>query len=332
MSMSEQPRVTIVTPSYNQAAFLEQTIRSVLDQGYPNLEYFVVDGGSTDGSQAIIEKYADRIDWWVSEKDMGQAEAINKGFTRATGKYIAWLNSDDLYQPGAIQSAVRIMEEKPEISLVYGNVLSIDAKGEPFNLITYKNWSLSDLMSFNILGQAAVFMRRSDQQKAGNLDLSYRFLLDHHLWLRMAQYGKIMYVPETWASARIHAGAKNVALTRVCGQEAYQLAAWMPYQPGLAALYKKNRRRVWAGANRMNARYLLDGGEPWKALRAYFRSFIQYPPIALTEWRRIGYAIVSLVINVDAFKQRYLERRKAKLFTDAASENETKVDNQDGAD
>jgi len=312
--MDALPRVTIVTPSYNQAAYLEQTICSVLDQGYENLEYFVVDGGSTDGSQAIIEKYASRIDWWVSETDLGQAEAINKGFTRATGDYIAWINSDDLYQPGAILSAVKTLEDHPRACMAFGDVLSIDAEGHPFNLMTYGDWTLKDLMCFNIIGQPGVFMRRSDQLKAGLLDLSYRFLLDHHLWLRVAQYGEMVYVPQTWASARIHAKAKNVALARGFGQEAYQLAAWMPYQPGLADLYKKNRRRIWAGANRMNGRYLLDGGEPWKALRAYIRSFIQFPPIALSEWRRIGYAAVSLFFNVEKLKLQYLERRKNTLF------------------
>lgn len=331
--MVSQPRVTVITPSYNQAAFLEQTICSVLDQDYPNLEYFVVDGGSTDGSQAIIEKYASRIDWWVSETDMGQAEAINKGFARSTGEYVAWLNSDDLYQPGAIQAAVKTLQDHPEACMAYGDVLSIDAAGEPFNLMTYADWDLQDLMSFNIIGQSAVFMRRSDLLKAGFLDLSYRFMLDHHLWLRIAQHGKMIYVPETWAAARIHAKAKNVALGRGFGQESYQLAAWMPYQPGLAALYKKHRRRIWAGANRMNARYLLDGGEPWKALRAYFRSFMQYPPIALSEWRRIGYAVISLFLNVENFKHRYLDRRKRDLFeTTQTMDDNKKVERPQDAD
>ncbi len=320
--MADHPRVTIVTPSYNQAAFLEQTIKSVLDQGYPNLEYFVVDGGSTDGSKEIIEKYADRLDWWVSETDMGQAEAINKGFDRATGDYIAWLNSDDLYQPGVIEAAVKVLEANPDACLVYGDVVSIDENGLPFNIMAYGKWELKDLMSFNIIGQPAVFMRRSALLKAGNLDLSYRFLLDHHLWLRVAQQGKMIHVAELYASARMHPGAKNVALARGFGQEAYQLAAWMPYQPALANLYKKNRRKIWAGANRMNARYLLDGGEPGKALRAYFRSLFQYPPIALAEWRRIVYAAVSLVFNVEKFKQRYLDRRKQNLFA-AADSSET---------
>jgi glycosyltransferase involved in cell wall biosynthesis len=285
----------------------------------------VVDGGSTDGSKEIIEKYADRLDWWVSETDMGQAEAINKGFARATGDYIAWLNSDDLYQPGVIEAAVKVLEATPDACMAYGDVVSIDENAKPFNIMAYDDWELKDLMCFNIIGQPGVFMRRTALQKAGYLDLSYRFLLDHHLWLRLAQHGRMIHIAELWASARIHPGAKNVALARGFGQEAYQLAAWMPYQPALADLYKKNRRKIWAGANRMNARYLLDGGERWKSLRAYARSFFQYPPIALAEWRRIVYAAVSLVFNVDKFKQKYLDRRKQNLF-DGVDASETPDD------
>jgi glycosyltransferase involved in cell wall biosynthesis len=112
--MSEKPLVSIVTPSFNQAPFLRRTIESVLGQDYPNLEYIVIDGGSDDGSLAVIQEYADRLAYWESIPDKGQTDAINKGFSRATGKYIAWLNSDDIYRPGAVAEAVAYLEAHPE--------------------------------------------------------------------------------------------------------------------------------------------------------------------------------------------------------------------------
>src|SRR5512139_1414374 len=120
------PLVSIITPSYNQARFLETTIRSVLDQDYPNLEYLIVDGGSTDGSREIIQRYSDRLAWWVSERDQGQTDAINKGFARARGEILAWLNSDDTYLPGAIQGAVDFLQDHPGVGMVYGDANLID--------------------------------------------------------------------------------------------------------------------------------------------------------------------------------------------------------------
>ena len=206
-------RVSIVTPSYNQARFLEETIRSVLDSHIPNLEYFVMDGASTDSSVEIIQKYEQRLTAWVSEKDKGQADAINKGLHQANGDIVAWLNSDDYYLPGAIELAIRTFEQHPEAGLVYGNVLSVDAESKPFNLQTFQGFSLIDLMSFRIISQPAVFIRRSVLEKAGYLDPSYHCLLDHHLWLRMSLLAPCLYIPNTLAAARYHAEAKNLART-----------------------------------------------------------------------------------------------------------------------
>ena len=128
-SPSEIPLVSIVTPSYNQAIYLEDTLRSVLNQDYPRIEYIVIDGGSTDGSQEIIQRYADRLAYWTSEPDSGQADAINKGLRRTTGEIVAWLNSDDMYMADAVQEAVEALDASPEAGMVYADGLMVDAGG-----------------------------------------------------------------------------------------------------------------------------------------------------------------------------------------------------------
>src|SRR5688572_17831514 len=127
--MEESPLVSIITPSFNQARFLEETIQSVLSQDYANIEYLIVDGGSTDGSLEIIKRYAGRLAWWVSEKDQGQTDAINKGFARAQRKILAWLNSDDTYLPHAVSEAAAYLLSNPEAGMVYGDANLIDEAG-----------------------------------------------------------------------------------------------------------------------------------------------------------------------------------------------------------
>src|SRR5512142_3420630 len=127
--LSTNPRVSIITPSYNQAQFLEASIQSVLQQDYPNIEYIVADGGSKDNSVEIIKKYQDHLAWWVSEKDKGHADALNKGFSHATGEILAWLNSDDVYYPDAVAEAVAVLQQHPEVGMVYGDADLIDNAG-----------------------------------------------------------------------------------------------------------------------------------------------------------------------------------------------------------
>jgi glycosyltransferase involved in cell wall biosynthesis len=307
------PKVSIVTPSYNQAAFLEQAMRSVLEQNYPNLEYIVVDGASKDGSVDIIRRYGHHLAWWVSEPDRGQADAINKGFDRSTGEIVAWLNSDDIYLPGCIQAAVQVLQVDPGLVLVYGDMLSIDSAGETINVQKFDNWGLDGLMRFQIIGQPAVFMRRSTLEQVGFMDIHFHLMLDHHLWLKMAQCGKIMHVPQLWAAARYHEGAKNIARATEYGGEALEVVAWMKAQPGLQARYARNWRRIQAGAQLFNAHYLLDGGQYSRSLKAYLRSFFTYPPAVLPELHRVAFASASLLFNVDRLRDWYLHRRQSKL-------------------
>lgn len=289
----KSPLITIVTPSYNQSRYIEQTIQSVLQQDYPAIEYFVIDGGSTDSSVDVIRRYENQLSGWVSEKDKGQADAINKGFRRANGEFIAWLNSDDTYQPDAIRKAIETFQKHPEAGLVYGNVLSIDEHSRPFNLQTFQPYNLKDLMAFNIISQPAVFMRRSILEQAGHLDLDYHLLLDHHLWLRMATLAPIVHIPETLAAARYHAEAKNLARTADFGREAFRIVDWMRANPALAPVFEQNRRRILAGAHRLDAFYLLDGGFYGRSLVSYARAFWYNPAIALGEGHRIAYALLA---------------------------------------
>ncbi|MBP9040384.1 MAG: glycosyltransferase [Anaerolineaceae bacterium] len=312
--MNSYPLVSIITPSFNQAQFLEKTMLSVLGQDYPNIEYLVADGGSTDGSVEIIRKFEDRLAWWVSEKDRGQADAINKGFSRAKGEFIAWVNSDDYYLPGAVSQAVKALQEHPEAGLVYGNVQVVDKDEEIINTLTYGNWQLPDLMTFHIIGQPAVFMRRDALEKAGYLDLSYHFLLDHQLWLRMGLAARYNYVPTLWARAHYHEGCKNLAQAAEFGKEARRIVEWMKSEPAFEPYLRIYQRRVDAGAERLNAFYLLDAGEYHASFRAYYRSLRLDPAAVLPEWYRMVYALFA-PLGLEKWKESYLQRRRKKWKT-----------------
>jgi glycosyltransferase involved in cell wall biosynthesis len=303
--------VSIVTPSFNQASFLEQTIRSVLDQDYPFLEYIVVDGASTDASVDIIKKYSDRLAWWLSEKDKGQGDAINRGLARAKGEIIAWINSDDYYLPNAISSAVNVFEQYPHVMLVYGDMLAVDQNRETTNVLRYKQYSLEDLLCFQIIGQPAVFFRRDVYEKVGGLDASFHFMLDHHLWIRIAEQGEILHVPQLWAAARYHPHAKNRLKPVEFGLEAFRILDWMKSEPTLSRTFAKVKKRARASALRVNARYLLDAGQSLAALRAWFRALVIHPPTALKRLNIFVSAILQ-IIGLKALRELILQRRQRR--------------------
>jgi glycosyltransferase involved in cell wall biosynthesis len=312
-SLPHTPLVSIVTPSYNQANYLEQTITSVLAQDYPRIEYLVVDGASNDGSVDIIRKYANKLTWWISEKDSGQGEAINKGLAHTHGEIIAWINSDDYYLPDAISTAVNIFQEHPDVLLVYGDMLAVDEKGQTFNVLKYRQLSLQDLLCFQIIGQPAVFFRREAYDKVGGLTTTFHFLLDHHLWIRIAAQGQILHVPQTWAAARYHSEAKNRLKAAEFGREAFRILDWAKNQPGLAETVSGVERRARASAHRVDARYLLDAGRASSALGAWFRALFLHPPTALARMNIFVSALLQIT-GLNALRDLILRRRR-RTFT-----------------
>lgn len=287
--------VSIITPSYNQRAYLKQTMDSVFTQNIPGMEYVVIDGGSTDGSADLIRSCEDRLTGWLSEKDRGQADAVNKGAAKTHGAVIGWLNSDDLYLPGAVQKALDYLSAHPETDAVYGDVLSIDGEGRLINVMRFDQYSAEDLMSFRVISQPGVFFRRSAWERAGGLDLSYHYLLDHHLWLRMITRGKFAYLSEPLAAARFHPAAKNRAHTGDFGKEAYRLADWLLSDPLTAQRAKAIEKQIRGGAAWLDAHYLSDGGEPVKSLSAYAKAFRLYPQRVIEDKNRLALTVLMTV-------------------------------------
>lgn len=219
--MNTKPLVSIVTPSFNQGKFLEETILSVLNQDYENIEYIVVDGGSSDNTLEVIKKYQSRLAWWVSEPDKGQTDAINKGFNRASGEIIAWLNSDDVYAPGAIREAVKYLVENPQIGMVYGELDFIDEHGRVIGRFNAAQTDLPRLRrGFVHIPQPSAFFRRDLWTKVGPLDPSFFFAMDYDLWTRLAAHTELKYLPgKAWAQFRLHTDGKTVTSDDRCWPE-----------------------------------------------------------------------------------------------------------------
>ena len=203
------PLVSVVTPSYNMAPFLEETILSVLNQDYPRIEYIVVDGGSTDGTLEILRKYEDRLRY-VSEPDRGQTDAINKGFHLSSGNVFAFLCADDTYLPGAISTAVRRLVANPDYCGVYGEGYLTDENGANLGRYPTREFDPELLRTECFICQPAAFLWRQAFVDAGLMNVSLRNGLDYDLWIRLAKRHKLLKVDEYLATSRMHRGAKTL--------------------------------------------------------------------------------------------------------------------------
>jgi glycosyltransferase involved in cell wall biosynthesis len=248
----DEPRISIITPALNSARFIEQTIASVLDQRYPDLEYIVIDGGSTDGTLDILKRYSDRLRW-ISEPDRGQADAINKGLRLSTGEILAYLNADDYYEPDALRKVGRAFSARPLARWLTGRCRIVDDGGRELRrpVTRYKEFWLrrgrSGVLSIlNYISQPATFWRRSAWEEVGPFDDSLNYALDYDYWLRISRHYPLHVLDEPLANFRLHRTSKSGAGFVEQFDEEYEVARRHVSSAALLGLHQGHKRLIQA--------------------------------------------------------------------------------------
>ena len=213
--LNKEPLITIITPNYNMGNFIEETINSVLNQSYANLQYIIIDGGSTDKSLEIIKRYEDKLDYWISEPDTGQSQAINKGFLRAKGEFVGWLNSDDVLTPNSVETVVREFQKYPELDVIYGRNERINWRGDLVptpDLPKDKNqFDKNLILSDSLVNQPGLLFKRKWLGIVGLLNEDLNYVMDYEYWVRLAIAGaRFRRIPNTLARFRLNEKSKTV--------------------------------------------------------------------------------------------------------------------------
>lgn len=260
--MSKLPKITIVTPSFNQGNFIRETIESILSQNYDNLEYFIIDGGSTDNTLEIIEEYSNQINYWVSEKDKGQSDAINKGVSRATGELFAWVNSDDILLPNCLQKIAECYLQNERVDIIHSNSVYIDSRScinkmvrVPKQTLFFANhgvWSIP---------QPSVFYKTETFKRVGYLNEQYQLSMDLDLWMRFVRSKcTICYIPQYLGAFRWQEQSKSTLSIQKMGKKYSEnpecKIIFNIYLPNTNEFTRKMWRQIWRCYQVINMNYL----------------------------------------------------------------------------
>jgi glycosyltransferase involved in cell wall biosynthesis len=291
--MTASPILTVVTPSYNQGRYLESTIQSVLEQDVPGLEYLIVDGGSTDDSVAVIQKYASKLAWWVSEKDRGQAHAINKGLARATGRYFAFLNSDDTYLPGALHEALAVLQREPGARWVAGGVIGFGTAESPvseWHLPQVPRTLLDCVTSRFQTAQPGHVWSREMLQQAGGFDESFRYLFDVNLYATLLARGeRCIPIARPLASYRFHPASKTVAEGDLFEKDWDRIrTTFVPQLPAWQQFVARHRIAMLKSGALYTASARLGATGDHAAARARFAAGVRHYPLSLPTRSGLG--------------------------------------------
>jgi glycosyltransferase involved in cell wall biosynthesis len=279
-----QPLVTIVTPSFNQGEFIADAIDSVLAQDYPAIEYLVVDGGSTDSTIAVLRGYGERVRW-TSGPDSGQSDAIHRGFVAGSGEYVAWLNSDDRYVPGAISAAVADLAIDPTAGLLYGRGEFIDRGGDVIGPCAHvETWNLPRLIgSVNFVLQPATVFRRDAYMAIGGIDTALHYVMDYDLWIRLGSRFPVRFLPRVLAQARVYGETK----TETGGLPRMEEMERMIRGNGGRGLPSSYRREMWL-ALRDELDASVKSRQPVRAMRLGARTAPYAARAAIARLRRVS--------------------------------------------
>jgi len=279
MKSSQYPTVTIVTPAYNQAAFLRETIESVLSQDYPNIEYIVIDDGSTDDTVRVLKEY-DGIIKWESQQNCGQTATINKGWQSTDGEIITWLNSDDTLLPGAVRIGVNFLLEHPETGIVFGDTLITKADGTPLEKSPPQppySYSRFVTKCLNTVSQPSTFIRREVVDKVGYLDPYYYYFMDWEFWMRAGIYFRIDHIDDVLSTYRLHAESKTIAQAKKAAPELEYLYQKYFARDDVPAHIRAAEKEAMMNMCFTSGSYYLTGGDSQSAAAMATKAF-EYNP------------------------------------------------------